>query len=170
MTTIDLKKENENNKKEEGLELKLIFSWKKKKESYKSFLWQFIIGLVAVLSAFYFFWQKNFFGAIAIIMGFLAVILLQRGSDNKEVECSIFNQGIKIKESFFPWRNIRGFGIVEEIEELVILTKGKLVQRVAVPVRKEDSLKIKKILKNYIPEKNIELTLSDIFRKKLGID
>lgn len=153
---------------QEGREINLLFSWKENKKDNKSFFWLVSFLIIIIALAGYLFWQKNFLGCVSLIIAAFIVILLQ--SDKGEVECKIFSEGIKIKNEFYRWGNIKGFGIIPELEELIVFTKGKLVQRLTVPIKKEDIEKIKNILKKYIPEKKVEITLLDVFRKKIGID
>lgn len=153
---------------QEGEKINLLFSWKENKKDNKSFFWLVSFLIIIIALAGYLFWQKNFLGCVSLIIAAFIVILLQ--SDKGEVECKIFSEGIKIKNEFYRWGNIKGFGVIPELEELIVFTKGKLVQRLTVPIKKEDIEKIKNILKKYIPEKKVEITLLDVFRKKIGID
>jgi len=157
----------ENYPQEEKNQISLIFSWKKNNKNQKSFFWQLVAGILGLTIGAYLFFQKNFWGAMTVVLAILTILILQ--SKNKEAECQILNKGIKINQDFYPWKNLKSFGIKEDLEELFIFTRGKLITTISVPINKKDILKIKGILKNYLPEKEVELSLGDIIARKIGL-
>lgn len=166
MKNIDLKK-TEKETPSPTEDLNALFDWRLKRKNQGNPYFQLGALIFLLIIGGFFFWQKNYFGTIAILGSIFLIFLSQKREE--EIYCAILKGGIRVNNELFSWKNIESFWIFEEAEEIYFKTKKAFVQNVPVPILKEDSGKIKNLLKTFIPEKKAQISLSEIIIRNLGI-
>lgn len=145
-----------------------LFEWRSKKKPQASPYFQvFSVIFLIATAVFLLFLQKNYFGTVAILMVLLLIFMLQQKEE--EIYCAITKRGLRVKNEIFPWQNLERFYIFENLSELHFKPKKSILQKISVPINKKDSSKIKKIILQFIPEKEIQISLSEIIVRKLGL-
>jgi hypothetical protein len=165
MANVDIKKENEQIPAED--ELRPLFEWKIQNKPQPNVYFQVGALIFLLIVATFFFWQKNYFGAMAILMVIFLIFISQR--EKEEIYCAITKKGMRVKNELFPWENLESFWIFEDTSEIYLKNKKAILQQVSIPIRFLDAKKIRKLLLGFLPEKEVQRSLSEIFARKLGI-
>jgi len=136
----------------------------------KTILWDFGVFIVALLFAFWGVWQHDFTIIILAILG--GVLFWHYGTkEPREVTFAIRPDGIQVDALLYRYRNITSFCIFHEpphLNELVIRNKTSLVPLVHINLGANDPQKVKKILKEYIPEQEETYPLSHVISHIIG--
>lgn len=160
--TLDLKKVNQ-----KRTEQKSPLSWKAAERKKGERKWQ--IGSIIVLILFFIFvlWKKNYFGMmLALIMGFL----LFSARLKKETYFEISKKGVIRNREIFPWHSLKSFCIFDNPPEIYFESKkSKLFYHVIFPIPRDLIEKARKIMSNFLPEKDIEKKIIDVLGSKLGL-
>lgn len=167
MKATDIKK-----KKERQLspleDANILFEWQIQKKLQVNIYLQFGVVIFLLIVVGFLFWQKNYFGSFTILIIILLIFLLKK--EGGEINCAILNHGIRLKNEFFPWKNLESFWIFEDnIPEIYLKTKKAFVQNIPIPIKIKDAKKIKSILIKFLPEKKTQRSLSDIILRTLGM-
>lgn len=105
-----------------------------------------------------------------ILIGITGYILLHR--EAQFLHCRIFPQGIGVNHELFSFDQMDHFWIFENKTDSSFVrfkTKTFIEPFVDVPLGDTDPQELRKILKAFIPEEKIDLTLVDIFSRMLHI-
>lgn len=166
MKVLDLKKENKENLPEEKSTVP-VFEWEGEKKSQKDVIWQIgaIVFLILVMGLFLY--QKNYFGVMTVLIIIFLMFIAQQG--NEKIQCAISKKGFRVKNELFLWENIKSFWIFEDSSELSLKIKKGIVQNVSVPIHEKDTERIKKFLLTFLPEEEVQKSLSEIIVKKIGL-
>ncbi len=160
MNSIDLKKSF---KEEE----EIFLQWKKPKNTNKDKNWQIGANIFLGLCFLFFFWQKNYWGSVLILMIFLLIFSL--GKREEEILFAITNRGVRVGREIFPYKNLESFWIFEEPCEIYLKTKRAYLQYVPIPLPKEYLNPAKEILSKFLPEREAKRTLTETIARKIGL-
>jgi hypothetical protein len=162
MKVLDLKKKSEKDEPQA-----ILFKWAYKRKEGIDRNWQIGVSLFFVFCLVFFFWQKNYFGVgLILIIAFLIFFLPRQA---KEQSFAILKRGVRIENEIFPWENLESFWIFEEPPELYLKNKKNFPSYITLSLNERDVDRVKKILLNYLPEKETERSTFDIIGKKIGI-
>lgn len=166
MKAIDVQKRKTNSTSLPNEDFKVLFEWKiqKKSQINKGLLIGVFVFLLA--TAGFLFWQGNYFGAFVIFMAIFLIVMFQGGEE--EIDYAILKRGVKIKKEIFPWKNLESFWVFEEIPEVYLKPKKAFIQNISLIIKKENAKKIRNILLKFLPEKETNISLSEMIFKKLG--
>lgn len=118
-------------------------------------------------------WQKNFlFGVFVILAG--GLVLFLSSQDPSSFTFRIDKKGMHILESdaLYPFAQLSHFDIHElneEYAELFFVLEGKLHPTLRIRIYEHQREDIEKLLKVYVPKKDIELSLLDSLSRIIGI-
>ncbi len=121
----------------------------------RDFKWYLLISLIFVVVIVYSFITGNFLFVIFLIL--FAVIIFS--SDHRfphKVSLDIFEDGIRLGENkFYGWSDIKNFHLVyqpPQVKRLYFDLKNVFLSDLSVPLEKEDPLKVREILEEYLEE------------------
>jgi len=83
------------------------------------------------------------------------IIVLSSKREPLKVSFKIFEDGIMIGRNFYEWDQMNNFWIIYDpprVKRLYIDLKGTLLRDFSVPLQDKDPVKIRRILKQYLPE------------------
>ena len=109
----------------------------------------FFVGMIvsAILS-------RNFlFVLILILLAFIIIIHSRRSP--MRVDLKIFEDGVQVGSRFYEWRDLKSFRIVyepPEVKRLYFDLRPFLLPDFSVPLEDQNPLKVREILKKYLPE------------------
>lgn len=101
-----------------------------------------------------------------ILIGVVGYIHLQKKP--KALIFRITHEGIVVNREIYEFNNMHSFWIFYEPPHIKLLSlhmKGKLVPYIHMPIHKEDPVKIREVLLNFIPEVQHEMTLVDTLER-----
>ena len=119
--------------------------------------WFWAIGIIAVCGFIASIIYKNYLFAILILLS-TVVILMFSVRKPEQVEVEIGPRGIKVKNNFYAYQNLKGFAVVVEPEEkTLLLESGRIfLPIIAVPLGETDPEKLRYFLSSFVEEKNIK--------------
>ena len=159
MSSIDLKKSLRE-------EEKILLQWREENKN-KDKNWQIGVTIFLGLCFLFFFWQKNYWGSLLVLIIFLLIFSLGKRKEN--ILFAISNKGVRVEREIFPYKNLESFWIFEEPCEIYLKTKRAYLQYVTIPLPKEYFNTAKEILSKFLPEKEAERTLLDTIARKIGL-
>ncbi|MCD6094650.1 hypothetical protein J7J39_01975 [bacterium] len=159
MSSIDLKKSLRE-------EEKILLQWREENKN-KDKNWQIGVTIFLGLCFLFFFWQKNYWGSVLVLIIFLLIFSLGKRKEN--ILFAISNKGVRVEREIFPYKNLESFWIFEEPCEIYLKTKRAYLQYVTIPLPKEYFNTAKEILSKFLPEKEAERTLLDTIARKIGL-
>ena len=116
--------------------------------------WYIILAIIEILIIIYCVVANNFlFALIAILVGVILIIHSQQ--QPPELDCHIFEDGIKVGNNFYEWDNIKTFRIVYEqphAKFLYIDLKNIFSRDFAIPLNDQNPLEVREMLKKYLAE------------------
>ncbi len=115
----------------------------------------------------------NILFAVIIIL-FVGIIYSQTKKPPIEVEIKIFEDGIRIGNRFYKYKEINKFWLIYEpptVKNLYLEFKNKLRPVLPIPLEKQNPIKIRQILLKYIDEdlEKDEEPFSEIIGRRLKI-
>jgi len=146
----------------------LIFEWKNDVREVIDKRWQIGISIFLIICFVLFIMDKNYWGAgMVIVIGSLIFLLPYY---QKEQSFAILKNGIKIGNEVFSWDRLESFWMIEEEPlEIYIKHKKNFPSYIILPFNKKDNNKIKKILSDYLPEKEVKRRSLDKSLRKIGL-
>ena len=112
------------------------------------------MAAIEILVIIYCFFAQNFlFALIAILVGVILVVHSQQ--QPPELDCHIFEDGVKAGNKFYEWEDIKAFRIVYEpphAKFLYIDLKNVLARDFAIPLNDQNPLQVREVLKRYLME------------------
>jgi len=144
---------NENNDSDRGQKL-LEWKFTEYIKYERSTWWYVILAAIEILVIIYCFFAQNFlFALIAILVGVILVVHSQQ--QPPELDCHIFEDGVKAGNKFYEWEDIKAFRIVYEpphAKFLYIDLKNVLARDFAIPLNDQNPLQVREVLKRYLME------------------
>jgi len=159
MDSIDLKKSFRE-------EEKILLQWREENQN-KDKNWQIGITIFLGVCFLFFFWQKNYWGSLLVLIIFLLIFSLGKRKEN--ILFAITNRGVRVGREIFPYKNLESFWIFKEPCEIYLKTKRAYLQYVTIPLPKEYSNTAKEMLSRFLPEREAERTLLDTIARKIGL-
>jgi len=159
---IDLKKRSP-----DELEEKALLSWEIEEKTARKKNWQ--IGLIVFLITCFTFvlWQKNYFGLILILV---IAFLVFFSPTKKRTYFAVLQRGARRGTEIFPWHNLKDFWVFETPPEIYFTSKKTpLSYHIIFPLPKDYIEKARKIISNFIPEKEMEKNILDLLSERLGL-
>jgi hypothetical protein len=130
-------------------------------------LW-LIASLTIVIVALVF---KNFLFALFLAIA-SATIIITKHREPELLNIKISSAGIKINENLYRLQDIKSFWIDYEppvFKNLILTLKTGMVRKIYLPLDKENPVKIRRALINYLPEVEETRSLTDAFSKFLKL-
>lgn len=116
--------------------------------------WYFVAAGIMLVLLVLAVWSQNVFGAVGLLL--LAVIMLVRSYvEPPRLDVAIFEQGILIGESFFPFRDLDNFWIAYEpphVKMMYLEFQNRWRPRVPVPIEDEDPTELRELFLKYLDE------------------
>lgn len=116
--------------------------------------WYVIIGIVFTAGIIYSILSRNFLFTLILILLAFIIFIRQRQTPLK-VDLKIFEDGLQLGSRFYEWRDLKSFRIVyepPEIKRLYFDLRPFLLPDFSVPLENQNPLKLREILKQYLPE------------------
>ena len=148
-----------------------MLTWQTKEYNYypKGYVWKTVFFSLSLVTIIIFaFWLKNYPLTILTIIS-LAAFYISAHKKPKEITILINDQGIKVGQSFFPYKNIKSFWIFYQEKgdkELSLKIKALLIPDLRIPINHQDPIQLRHILLKYnIPEEKQVESLLDLILK-----
>jgi len=144
------------------------FSWKIEERNFmpKTTEWFWALGIFAFALIVFAILLKNYL--LIVIIALAAFIIY--GNKNKQPEIINFRlngDGLYIEGKLHPFNSFESFWIFSgEKPEFVLRRKERLIPLLAVPFHENDEPQIRKILTEYLPEKEEHESLIDLLSKR----
>lgn len=119
----------------------------------------------------YIFFQNNILTAIFFFLISL-IITIFTFKEKRTIFWEITRHGVTIDASFYPFRDLKTFWIEYQpnfIKEISFKSKKWHQGYLKIPLQKENPLKIREFLLDFLPEERHEDTLVETINRKLGI-
>ncbi|MDO8443494.1 MAG: hypothetical protein Q7S78_00685 [Candidatus Azambacteria bacterium] len=142
-------------------------NWKIEERNFmpKTTEWFWALGIFAFALIVFAVLLKNYL--LIVIVGLAAFIIY--GNKNKPPETVNFRlngDGLYIGDKFYPYNSFESFWIFSgEKQEFVLRRKERFIPLLAVPFHENDEPQIRKILTEYLEEKEERESLIDLLRK-----
>ncbi|OHB08669.1 MAG: hypothetical protein A2W64_02040 [Candidatus Zambryskibacteria bacterium RIFCSPLOWO2_02_39_10] len=148
---------------------KILHQWRalEYNHSKKSASWSISIIIFAILFFIIGIWKYDItIIALAILGGF--TILRFGRKKPKNIIFTIRNDGIQINNKLYEYKNLQSFWIFEEHNELVLHSQKKLIPLIHINLNNEDKKHIKDLLLKFLPIKEENYPIYDIFARFIG--
>lgn len=116
--------------------------------------WYFTFAIIAAMIIAYYFYTRDYFGALFWIFIAAAIFLYARRRP-QEVAITLSGKGITVGEEFFPYTQIKSFWIVDKhyVRAVHIETTAYLNKVIVILIRDEiDPENVRRYLAKYIPQ------------------
>jgi len=160
---IDLKRRT----LEESGEEKPLLNWEIEEKGGREKNWQIGLIIFLILCIVFVLWQKNYFGLVLVlVISFLTFLLPQK----KKTYFAILKRGARRGMEIFPWHNLKSFWIFDTPPQIYFRSKKTyLSYHIIFPLPKDYAEKARKIISNFIPEKEEEKNIFDILSERIGL-
>lgn len=143
-------------KKEDESHGKILLSWKflEHPQYQRKKSWYVISGLLLLVFMIYAIFTSNPLFAIFLFL-FGLIVFLHAKRPPLELEFKVFEDGIMVGSKFYEWTEIKNFHLVYQppkTKRLYFDLKNVFVFDVSVSLERQDPLKVRKILKEYLDE------------------
>ncbi len=147
-----------------------FFEYHKYKRQKKWYVWAVILNLIFIV---YSIITVNFLFALIVIM-FDIILLLDQRREPSKINFKIDYHGIHLNDKIYPYSYFDSFWIVYHpptVKKLYFSYKSSFKSDLSIPLEKEDPLKVKLLLKQYLEEdlNRNEESISDILSQLLKI-
>ena len=136
--------------------MKNLISWEfpefKPKERKKG--WYIWATIILILLIFYSIASANFLFGLIIIMAVI-IMFVNSHKENSEIKFKITPKGIELDNKKYSFKELKDFWIIYEppiIKNLYINFKSSIKPTLIIPLEKENPVKVRKILKEYLEE------------------
>ena len=136
----------------------------------KYFAFTVIAGLFAGAGAMIFF-HKNTLTVVSMIMSAL-VLILYTNKKSEMSQISINELGISIDNQPYSYKELKSFWIeyaLGDIKELSLESKKWYLPYIKISIENQNPMELRAMLSNFLPEKEHEVSLIDLFAQKLGM-
>jgi len=135
----------------------------------KSSDWFWITGAIAAGGVLLSFIFTNFLLAIIILIGAFTVIMFAR-REPELVHFEITSRGIKIKQTLYPFTDIKSFALKEDAEPFkLMIESGRFIfPHIIIPLGQTDPEDVREYLENFIYEEPFEESIIDNISEILG--
>ena len=135
--------------------------------------WYVWAGVILALLLIYSIFTLNFLFAVIIIL-FVIILYAKAKNPPAEVKFKIFEDGIGIGSKFYKHKDVKNFWIIYEppqVKTLYLNFKNKIRPVLAVPLEKQNPIRIRKILLDYVDEDldKEEESFTEILGRRLKI-
>lgn len=159
---IDLRNKGEEEKGEES-----FLNWRMSEKGEREKNWQIGLIIFLIICLIFVLWQKNYFGLILVLV---ISFLLFSSPSKKEIYFALLKRGARRGNEIFPWHNLQSFWIFESPPEIYFQSKkAYLPYHIIFPLPRDYIDKTRKILSDFIPEKETEKNFFDILSERLGL-
>ena len=139
-------------------------------EHHRIIFWYIIWGLITIGLIIYAIFTNNYLFIIIILL-ITAIILIQNRRIPKKVDLHITNLGLKIDDSFTPYKEIKEFWLVynpPEVKKIFFNPQSSIRPIFSVPLEKQNPLKVREYLLKYLKENldNEDESLSDMLNRR----
>ncbi len=150
---------------------KEFFSWKfpEYMRYDRGFLWYASSLLLSIILIAYAIFSGNFLFAFIIVM-VMIITLMHSVKEPAEVECSVYEEGIKVGNKFFPWKEFKHFWIAydpPEVKKLFLDFQSAFRPHLSIELQNQNPLDIRETLLQYLEEdleRDSESTLEELGR------
>ena len=151
-------------------ENKIFLSWTTPEFAYhkKGPGWFIALALMAIVFFILALIMQNYIFALLILLASF-LIYIQALKKPPEIKIAMSEEGITVRETLFPYRELNSFWLFEEpeIRTLNLESKKLLRPRISIPLAQQNPGEIRQILIGFIPEKKQEETLTDMLARKI---
>ncbi|MBU0731869.1 hypothetical protein KKC88_03250 [Patescibacteria group bacterium] len=134
------------------------------------YVWMIILGIVMMIYAI---WTFNFlFAVIIILVG--VIIYLTTNSKPGRVKISVWEDGVELGDTFYPFKTIKKFWIIyepPEVKNLYFEVDRVLRPEVSIELGKTNPIKLRGLLLDYLEEdlEQEDESANDFLGRKLKI-
>ncbi len=131
--------------------------------------WFLFMALGATAFIIFGIFTRSYFFVALITLSFI-VILMYAARSPREISCAIGQDGIRTGNKTTPFTELKSFWIFKRADgnELSLETKKPLTPFVVLPLGSTDPEKIRRILKNHLPEEEHKELITDQIARALG--
>jgi len=151
----------------------VIYKWRALEHEIqeKDKKWYLVTGLILAAIILYAIFTDGLIMAITfILIGVVGYIVLNKKP--REINFYITDDGVVADREIYEFEEVTSFWIFYEINGMKVIslhTKNKFMPFVHIPLGKEDPVKIREILLNYLEEIKQKPNIIDNFERMLGI-
>ncbi|MFH1956705.1 MAG: hypothetical protein ABIJ28_03600 [Patescibacteria group bacterium] len=138
--------------------------------NHKTTDWFWSLGIICIAGIVAAFLFKNFLLAVIIILGGFS-LSLYGAKKPRIVSFGINSQGVKIENKIYYYEDLKKFWINYDPphkKELLLESKKTFMPHTTVMLGDTDPVKVRAILKKFLPEQQIEESMSTIISKFFG--
>lgn len=150
-----------------------LISWRglEFEKNTKNQRWYFIVSLIiATIIGYAIFTDSPIMAFTFILIGVTGYLYLQK--EPREINFAINHDGIIIGNEIYEFEDMESFWIFYYPPEIKILSlhmKEKILPHVHIPIYKEDPVKIREIILQFVPEEKQEPGIVDAIERLLHI-
>lgn len=149
--------------------LNTLLAWKAPEFVFykKTQTWYIVVGLIGLVLLIFAIFSQNYIMAITFILIF-AVIFLFANKRPRELTFGITTKGIRIQNRIYKFDHLESFWIFYDLPHLKLLSlksKKPLMPHIHVPLGSSNPVEIRKILLDYLEEKEQSESFPDIIAR-----
>ena len=165
--------DNMNSLENDSFEEREIVNWRapdlligKKSKTWFSGFFVIVVVLVGLSI-----WQQLWTFMALILVSAVAIFITRRDDQSSLIGYSLSTRGVYIGNSFHPYDEFKGFGIIKESElySIIFIPKKRFSPSTSIYFNKEDGEKITDIIGARLPMEEIEHDLIDRIIRKINL-
>jgi hypothetical protein len=142
--------------KDSGEHGKLLLEWSFDEyvQPQRGLAWYVVASLIFIGALIYAILTKNFLFILILFLLVFVVVVRSRRPPLK-IDLRIFEDGVQVGSRFYEWSELKSFRIVYEppaVKRLYFDLRPFLLPDFSVPLEDQNPLKVREILKQYLPE------------------
>ncbi len=149
-----------------------ILSWtaREKRLGVDDRRWFLIVGSLGILLAAFGIFAKSYFFTVLVAISFVVLVLYRRKAP-QEIHFAIEKDGVRADKFFYSFSMLKSFWVFDRphYKELSLETTKFLLPYLRLPLGEINGEEVKKILRNFVEEKEHKEFLTDHLVNKLGI-
>ena len=153
--------------KKEKIDKEKILKWEDKTKAGLDKNWKIGIIIFSIISFSFFIWQKNYFGALLILIICFIIFFLPKKKRNETFLIS--KEGVVIENEIFPYKNLKSFWIFDDSYELYLKSKKSYLPYIIVKLPENSFDEIEKMLLSFLPKEEATRSIFDFIAKKIGL-
>lgn len=124
--------------------------------------WQWYVGLIAFVLIIISIIFKNFLFALIVLLGAYSLVALER-KEPTWPEIEISTDGVRVGSNLYPFESVRSFWVEDnkDIDVLILHSSRPIFPYVHIYFYEMDPMKVKQVLKRYLPEVKPPETIMD---------
>ena len=148
---------NQNQTKEapEGEEGLLSWTVPEYQKHEKTTTWYIIAGTIGAVLLLFALFTTNFLFALLIVIA-AAVVVIIEGEEPRQITITLTEEGIIVGKNFYDYDEFAHFAIVykpqQDIKQLYFEFNSSLKQRISIPLKNINPVKVREILTSYMEE------------------